>query len=124
MSWLETLLARGDEAKQTGASPKQLSDQLEPPEQQGAMSRIRSVIITTQRPRGDDPGACEIGFYQIIDGVVVMCSEDGKPTGAKERLIGEDAQRVAGRLLREAWSKRETESDFNRPLNYSRRGWR
>jgi hypothetical protein len=39
-------------------------------------------------------------------------------------LIGEDAQRVAGRLLRDAWSKRETESDFNRPSNYAAGGWR
>jgi hypothetical protein len=84
---------------------------------------IKAVIITTQRPRGDDPGACEIAYYTVADGFVVMCSEDGKPTGKKERLIGEDAQKVAGRLLREAWLKRASESDFNRPLVYTERGW-
>jgi hypothetical protein len=30
---------------------------------------------------------------------------------------------VAGRLLHEAWSKRATESDSNRPLVYPRSGW-
>jgi hypothetical protein len=84
---------------------------------------IKAVIITTQPARGNDPGACEIGYYKVENGFVVMCDENGRATGRKERLIGEDAQKVAGRLLREAWSKRATESDFNRPLVYSERGW-
>jgi hypothetical protein len=122
LTWLDTLLDRGNEAKDTAEPPKQLSEL--PAKQELAMSRIRSVIITTQAPRGDDPGACEIGHFKIEDGYVVMCSEDGRPTGTKERLIGEDAQRVAGRLLREAWLKRADESDFNRAIKYADRGWR
>jgi hypothetical protein len=85
---------------------------------------IKSVIITTQPPRGDDPGGCEIGFYRVENGFVLMCDENGRLTGRKERLIGEDAQKVAGRLLREAWLKRADTSDFNRVIEYADRGWR
>jgi hypothetical protein len=53
-----------------------------------------------------------------------MCDENGRATGRKERLIGEDAQKVAGRLLREVWQKRASESDFNRVIEYADRGWR
>jgi hypothetical protein len=84
---------------------------------------IKAVIITTQRPRGDDPGACEIGYYRVENGFVLMCDENGRLTGRKERLIGEDAQKVAGRLLREAWLKRASESDFNRVVSYPKTGW-
>ena len=85
---------------------------------------IKSVTITTQRPRGDDPGACEIGHYKVENGFVVMCDENGRLTGKKCQLIGEDAHAVAGRLLREAWLKRADESDFNRVIEYADRGWR
>jgi hypothetical protein len=84
---------------------------------------IKAVIITTQPPRGDNPGACEIGHYKVENGFVIMCNEDGRPTGKKCRLIGEEAHQAAARLLREAWSRRTTESDFNRPLVYPERGW-
>jgi hypothetical protein len=85
---------------------------------------IKTVIISTAPARADGyPGACEIGHYKVENGFVILCNEEGRPTGKKCQLIGEDAHRVAGRLLREAWSKRATESDFNRPLVYSKRGW-
>ena len=47
---------------------------------------IKAVIITTQPPRGDNPGACEIGHYKVENGFVIMCNEDGRPTGKKCRL--------------------------------------
>jgi hypothetical protein len=85
---------------------------------------IRSVWITTRQPQGDgDPGRCEIGFYKIEKGVVVMCDEDGHSTGKRLALgPGDDPDRVAKRLTREQWLRRGGESDFNRPLNYSRHG--
>jgi hypothetical protein len=85
---------------------------------------IKAVIITTQQPRGDDPGACEIGYYKVENGFVLMCDENGRATGKKCQLIGEDAHRVAGRLLRETWAKRTGTSDFNRPLVYPERRWK
>jgi hypothetical protein len=84
---------------------------------------IKAVIITTKAPRGNDPGACEIGHYKVENGFVLMCDENGRLTGKKRQLIGEDAHAVAGRLLREAWLKRASESDFNRPLNFRKTGW-
>jgi hypothetical protein len=74
---------------------------------------IKSVVISTQPARGDDPGACEIGHYKVENGFVVMCDENGRAPGKKCQLIGEDAHRVAGRLLHEAWLKRASESDYN-----------
>jgi TolB-like protein len=85
-----------------------------------ALSRFKSLFVIAR----NNPGAYEIGHYKVEDGFVVMCDENGRATGKKFQLIGEDAQRVAGRLLRDAWSKRETESDFNRPSNYAAGGWR
>jgi hypothetical protein len=87
------------------------------------MSEIKAVIITTKQPRGDDPGACEIGHYTVANGMVVMCDEDGRKTGKRLALgPGDDPDKVAGRLLREQWLRRGGESDFNRPLIYPRSG--
>ncbi len=84
---------------------------------------IKHVIITTQQPRGDDPGACEIGHYKVENGMVVMYDEDGRKTGKRYALSpGDDPDKVAGRLLRESWLKRGGEKDFNRPLVYPRSG--
>jgi hypothetical protein len=45
--------------------------------------------------------------------------ENGKPTGKEYRLgPNDDAQKIAGRLAREAWIKATGTSDFNRSLNY------
>jgi hypothetical protein len=89
------------------------------------MMEIKAVWITTRPPRGDDPGACEIGHYKVENDMVVMCREDGRPTGKKVRLApGDDAQKIAGRLTRESFLRREPESAFNRPLNYAATGWR
>jgi hypothetical protein len=122
LSWLETLLTRGEEAKQPTEPTKEPSDQ--PPEHQGPRT-VKQVIITIRPPRADgDPGECHVGHYFVENATVFMCDERGRLTGDKERLIGEDAQRVAGRLLRSAFLKRTTESDFNRALEYRpRRGW-
>jgi hypothetical protein len=79
---------------------------------------IKQVIIITHHPVGDeDPGRVAIGFYQVINGMAVMCTEDGRPTG-KRLAAGDDPDKVAKRLTREAWLRRGGESDFNRPLVY------
>jgi hypothetical protein len=83
---------------------------------------LKSVWITTRLPHGDDPGAGEIGYYEVLDGVLQMHSEDGKPTGKKFKLApDDDPKTVAERLTREAWSRRATESNFNREIIYPRR---
>jgi hypothetical protein len=84
------------------------------------MSEIKSTIISTARPTDRDPaGACEIGHYKVENGFVLMCSEDGKPTGRRLALnSGDNPERVAAKMLREQWLRRGGESDFNRPLHY------
>jgi hypothetical protein len=85
---------------------------------------IKQVIITTAQPiRDGDAGRCEIGFYKIEKGFVIMTDETGRATGKRLALgAGDSAERVAARLLREQWLRRGGESDFNRPLSYPRAG--
>ena len=68
-------------------------------------------------------GAGEIGFYFIEDGVLQMCNEHGRPTGAHHKLWSDDKpEGIARRFARDAWRKRTKESSFNRPLNYQHWG--
>src|SRR5258707_15581063 len=88
------------------------------------MPEIKHVWIQTLAPRGDDPGAAEIGFYFVEDGLLTMCDEAGKPTGKKQRLSsGDDAERVTGRVTRETWQKIVGRSDFNRRIDYEPFGY-
>jgi hypothetical protein len=75
-------------------------------------------------PTNGDQGGTEAGHYYVEDGAVVMCSEDGKPTGQSERLtVGGSDRAVASRLRKRAWLAEQTDSTrFGRPLNYSRMG--
>jgi hypothetical protein len=80
---------------------------------------IKSVWITTALPRGDDPGAGEIGYYTVEDGVLQMVTEAGKPAGKKFKLApGDDPMAIAARLTKEAWMKRAMEGNFDRLLRY------
>jgi hypothetical protein len=119
MSWLDTLLDRGNEAKR-------LAEPIAPPTVKPARQpkpEIKTVWVQTRPARDGDAGGCEAGFYFVIDGVVRMCSESGKPTDKQCRLgPSDDAHRIAGRLTLQAWSKAAGERDFNRPLNYSPSG--
>jgi hypothetical protein len=78
---------------------------------------IKRTFITTVIPKGNDPGAIEEAWYRVENGMVVMCSETGKPTGQKARSE-ENPERTAMRLLREAVAKRKGESNFNRQIVY------
>jgi hypothetical protein len=110
MDWLDVLLERGNEAKQ----------QAEPA---AAPRVVLTVWVQTRPPRNGDMGSAEAGHYFVADGVVVMCSEAGKPNGKTHVLAaGEDPRQIAGRLRRRAWLAEQGESDFNRPLGYARLG--
>jgi hypothetical protein len=115
MGWVDKLEAEG--AKKTRKQVPKTEVRLP----------TKAVVVSVRNsdPRSGDPGECCISHYSVADGFVVMCDENGKPTGKKERLIGEDADRVAARLTKEAWLKRVTDSDFNRPIpRPTYRGWR
>lgn len=68
---------------------------------------------------GSDPGAVIPAFYVVEDGVLTATDETGKPLeGLKPHKLcdGEDPQRVARRLA--LAHRKESGSDFNRPLTY------
>jgi hypothetical protein len=84
--------------------------------------KVECVWVQVRAPNEYDPaGQVEAGFYKILeDGSVQMCREDGKPIGHKVKVGPDDRpQRIAGRLTKEAWHKRNKEvSSFNRPIVY------
>jgi hypothetical protein len=84
---------------------------------------IKQIILRTRQPVGDDPGRCELGFYHVTNGMLVMCDAEGRPTGKRLALgSSDDPEGVARRLMRESWLKRTAGGDFNRPLAYQRTG--
>ena len=50
------------------------------------MPEIKECWITTRQASPTDPGAGEIGFYFIENGVLKMCDESGKPNGVMHKL--------------------------------------
>jgi hypothetical protein len=83
------------------------------------MPEIKECFITTRDASPTDPGAGEIGFYFVENATLHMCSESGKPNGITRKLYpGDDANRIARSFTRDAWRKRNKESDFNRPIRY------
>jgi hypothetical protein len=85
---------------------------------------VQLVWIQTRPPANGDCGMTEPAHFFVDGDTVHLCSEDGKPSGASERLTTNGSARaVAGRLRKRAWEKETGANDFNRPLgNYSRHG--
>jgi hypothetical protein len=88
------------------------------------MPEIKSLWVQTAAPRLPDyPGAAEQGFYFVVDGLLTMCTESGKPIGKPYRLAeGDNEHTIAGRLRLQVWRKENDGSDFNRRISYSRSG--
>src|SRR6266704_2997963 len=103
MSWLDTLLDRGMQAKQAAepvAAPPAIARPRQP------RPEIKTVWFQTRAPRGGDAGAVELGYYSVADGVLTMRDESGKPTGQQHRLGPSDNERaIAGRLAKAGWVK-------------------
>ncbi len=134
MSWLDLLLDRGNEARR--AEPGRampLPERMRPAtrstvKQSAAVSEkpaaaripkadLKTVWVTTRSPVDDeDPGACEMGHYAVVDGVLILCDKHGRPGKSYPLGPEDDAHKVAGRLTREAWLRRT--DDFHRPLDY------
>jgi hypothetical protein len=114
VTWLDTLLARGDEAKRADSVP---SAPVRQPAEPRLKAVIRTVSVQTAAPFGGSPGAITVGYYSVQDDVVVMHDEAGILTGKRQHLrAGEDPRGVAYRLARESWQAKTP--DFNRALNY------
>jgi hypothetical protein len=113
--WLDALFSgvqeRGQEAEPA-------------PPRRGAKPLVQFVWIQTRPPANGDLGGCQAGHYFVENGEVVMCDEDGKPTGLREVVtVGGDPRAVASRLTKRAWLAEQGPSGrFNRPLSYGRLG--
>src|SRR5215216_6710413 len=110
MTWLDTLLDRGNEAKRLAEpiAPSALKPARQP------KPEIETVWVQTSASLGSpgDPGAAEPAFYFVTDGLLAMCDSTGKPSGKTYRLAADDDERrIAGRLWLQVW--RKDESDFN-----------
>jgi hypothetical protein len=94
------------------------------------MSKIHQVYATVSLPRDDDPGQVAIGYYKLEDGVLTMTNSKGVPvrglsTGKPIQHVmrdGDNAHSIASRLTLTTRRAVSGETDFNRPLNYSRHG--
>jgi hypothetical protein len=77
------------------------------------------VAVRHQSDAPGDLGETVVAHYIVDDGVLTMCSEDGKPLDGQSHTLapGENPRAVASRLRRQAWL-RESGSDFNRPIHY------
>lgn len=116
MGWLDNLYQRGAQAKQQSEpEARPVAPRIPRPR-----PKLERVWIQTAAPRDSgDPGAAEIGYYTVQDGILTMRDENGKATGLSQELRpGDDPKRVAGRLARAAWAQEASKSDFNRPLHY------
>ena len=83
---------------------------------------IKMVTYQTRECVEGDAGEVARAFYTVTDGVLRMCSEDGKPTGKSHKLGPNDSERrIAHRLLRQEMTK-APRSDFHRLLRYQKFG--
>jgi hypothetical protein len=131
LSWLDTIKARAVEAGQEEAKPvvpaRRTAGPYRSPRgadmsapESAPKGEIKTVSVTTRVPTDSgDPGSREIGHYYVVGDTVMLCSEDGAPITSRPLSAGDDARVVAARLTREAWMKRGSDNDFNRPLNYN-----
>jgi len=123
VSWLDTLLVRGNEAKRQ-ASPSSLPVRKGSPgpAKPRPKPEIKSVFATVHLPRDGDPGQITTGHYFVSDGTVTICDAAGKPTGKTYRLgAGENERQIASRLTLEAY--KTATPDFDRRLDYPRHGY-
>ena len=84
---------------------------------------VKKITIQLRAPRGRDGGKVAIGHYCVADGFVVLCDENGKPTGDGKRLLNEggDARLIACALLRSSrryGNSRPAGFGFNDRLDY------
>ena len=80
---------------------------------------IKHTWFQIRPPKNGDLGMVEAAHYFVVDGVLTICDETGKPSGRKYFLApDDDARLIAARLAKEVYLKASKYSDFNRPLHY------
>jgi hypothetical protein len=95
--------------------------------------KVFSTFVTLTRPGGNDlVGAIEEGFYTIHNDGVTLTDESGTPLASGRLALGysgkvakgQNHEAVAKQLIWRRFRARKDTSDFNRPLDYTHRGWR
>jgi hypothetical protein len=71
------------------------------------------IVVQTEPATETFPGAIAEGFYELIEGKVVVTDLQGRPIGKEEGKLGDDPATIAKRILRRG---RPARSDFYRPL--------
>ena len=72
------------------------------------------IIVQTEAATETSPGAIAEGYYDLVDGKVVVTDLQGRPIGSEEAKHG-DPGVIARRILRRARLGRR---DFYAPLRY------
>jgi hypothetical protein len=83
------------------------------------------IIIELRRPSGSFPGQIAEGWYEVVDGHVVLTDESGKPLSDEKRFLPTpgDARLIACRMLRQrSQGSRTFRSGFGRKISYPKSG--
>ena len=97
------------------------------------MIKVFSTFVTITRPGGNDlVGSIEKGNYSVWNDEVTLTDAEGTPLASGRMALGytgkvgekETPEVVAKRLIMRRFRARKDKSDFNRPLDYTHRGWR
>lgn len=103
-NWLESAFGLADEGEPVASPVRQAP-------------KIESFWCVVAQPSGapGDLGETVPCHYIVTDGVLRLCDERGKGEGRRHTLApGDEPQRVASRLRREAWQRGRPA--FDRPL--------
>jgi len=73
------------------------------------------IVVQTEAATETNPGAIAEGYYDLIDGKVVVTDLQGRPIGNEEAKPGDDPAVIAKRILRRA---RLGRGDFSAPIRY------
>lgn len=115
-NWLDRLESHG---RQVTKARRELEIAARPKPQ------VQETFITIRGASEHDPGEIAIAYFVVEDGLVTLTDQNGSPLSGSEprRLDGEDAARVAARLLRNR--RTEDRDDFTtRQVNFPSTGWR
>jgi len=66
------------------------------------MTDVHKITLQVRAPRGSFHGRVEIGYWCVADNFVVLCDENGRPTGDGKRLLNEggDPKVIATAMLK------------------------
>jgi hypothetical protein len=72
------------------------------------------IVVQTERPTETSPGAVLEGYWELIDGKVIVTDLQGRPIGNAEVPEGDSPTVIAGQILRRGRQR----SSFHRQLPF------